>query len=117
MKSTLQTRLAKVERQRAAQAKVAPTSGDLYADVEALVEALLKSVATGRPPARLACILEKDWNDYLQSIDERLVKPEAMEWGSFLQSLSRTGDTSASSPNDRARAEPARCPKTRGKPI
>ena len=117
MKSTLQTRLAKVERQRAAQAAAAPTSTDLYGDVEALVEALLKSVETGRPSARLACILEKDCNDYLQSIDERLVKPAAMDWGLFLQSLSGTGGTSASSPNDPARAEPARCPKTRGKPI
>jgi hypothetical protein len=101
MKSKLQTRLAKLERQRAAQAEAAPTSTDLYADVEAFVERLLKSVRTGKPPRRLAGILEKGWNDYLQAIDERLVKPEGMDWGSFLQSLSGTGDTSASSPKDR----------------
>ena|SRR5438034_6853641 len=90
MNGKLQARVAKLERKLARQPSAGPALRDLFGDVEALVDALLKSMESGQPPVRPACIPEAEWNDYLQAIGQRLGKPEAVDWGSFLLALGCT---------------------------
>jgi hypothetical protein len=90
----LKSRLAKLERQRVSQPEAESTIQDTFADVEAQVDALQKSVETGKPPARPDCIPELAWNAYLQALAARLGKPETVAWGPFLQRLGCADDTS-----------------------